>query len=173
LILIRDWLPVLLWMAAIFWGSSRSTLPGPWGSREPWSNALGMATHMAEYALLAALAYRALRKTSASHASAPSIVHPAPDGTCHLSPSAPRQMALSILNSSFLILYSLCLTLLYTLTDEWHQTFVPGRQFDLRDLALDAAGSALALLAISSASQSRTVRGLAQRIATRVERRDG
>ena len=82
-------------------------------------------------------------------------------------------MALFILNCSSLILHSLCLTLLYALTDEWHQTFVPGRQFDLRDLALDAAGSALALLAISSASQSRTAHSLAQRIATRVERRDG
>ena len=80
LILIRDWLPVLLWMAAIFWGSSRSTLPGPWGSREPWSNALGMATHMAEYAILAALTYRALRQ----HASR-FTVRPAPDGTFHAS----------------------------------------------------------------------------------------
>ena len=120
----RDWLPVILWMAAIFWGSSRSTLPGPWGSREPWSNALGMATHMAEYAILAALTHRALRQTSAA-----------------------ARRALSF-PSHFSFLIPMLFPLLFALSDEWHQSFVPGRQCTLADLALDAAGAALGLLLV-------------------------
>ena len=137
MILIRDWLPVLLWMAAIYWGSSRSTLPGPWGSREPWSNALGMATHVGEYAILSALTYRALRQ----HASR-FTVRPAPDGTHHVSSFIPRQTGRFTLHSS------LALTMLFALSDEWHQSFVPGRQCTLADLALDAAGAALGLLLV-------------------------
>ena len=136
-------------MAAIYWGSSRSTLPGPWGSREPWSNALGMATHVGEYAILSALTHRALRQHSSRFTVRPApdgtfhasrlIVHPAPDGTHHVSSFIPRQTGRFTLHSS------LALTMLFALTDEWHQSFVPGRQFDLRDLALDLVGVVAAL----------------------------
>jgi VanZ family protein len=33
----------------------------------------------------------------------------------------------------------------YGATDEWHQSFVPGRTADLRDVAADGAGAALGL----------------------------
>jgi len=33
----------------------------------------------------------------------------------------------------------------YALSDEWHQSYVPGRTFDLWDLCADAAGIALVL----------------------------
>jgi VanZ family protein len=33
----------------------------------------------------------------------------------------------------------------YALTDEWHQSFVPGRYFDLWDLAFDVAGIVVVL----------------------------
>ena len=166
-------------MSAIFWGSSRSTLPGPVGSQEPWGDALRTALHVGEYAILAALTYRALRKheilrlrNTAQDDGPPPICHAerseASSGTKNQILGLPT---MAQHDRAGLLMFAL--TLLYALTDEWHQTFVPGRQFDLRDLALDAAGSALALLAISSASQSRTAHSLAQRIATRVERRDG
>lgn len=38
------------------------------------------------------------------------------------------------------------LTAAYALSDEWHQSFVPGRTFDLWDLCADAAGIATVLL---------------------------
>lgn len=41
---------------------------------------------------------------------------------------------------------------IYGLSDEWHQSFVPGRDPDVFDLAIDAAGalSALAVIAIAT-----------------------
>lgn len=39
--------------------------------------------------------------------------------------------------------------LLYGLTDEFHQTFVPGRTADWHDLRNDGIGAALAMLAVS------------------------
>lgn len=34
---------------------------------------------------------------------------------------------------------------IYGITDEWHQSFVPGRMADVRDVVADAAGAALAV----------------------------
>ncbi len=42
-------------------------------------------------------------------------------------------------------IFSLLLTMLYALTDELHQRFVPGRHPDLLDLLCDGVGAALAL----------------------------
>jgi VanZ family protein len=41
-------------------------------------------------------------------------------------------------------------TVFYGATDEWHQGFVPGRTTDLMDLAADAAGAAIAALALGA-----------------------
>ncbi len=37
------------------------------------------------------------------------------------------------------------ITAAYGVVDEWHQSFVPARMADVRDVAADAAGAALAL----------------------------
>lgn len=37
------------------------------------------------------------------------------------------------------------LTVLYGFSDEWHQSFIPGRKADWRDIVTDAAGAAVAL----------------------------
>jgi VanZ family protein len=44
-----------------------------------------------------------------------------------------------------LLVAALGLTALYALSDEAHQLFVPGRSFELRDLALDITGAAVGL----------------------------
>ena len=119
---VRDWLPVALWMGAIFWGSSRSTLPSSLGAQSASGDWLRNATHMAEYAILAALAYRALRRGAAREPS--------------LSLGALRWKA---------TLLALALSLGYAFLDEAHQVFVPGRQFALADMALDLAGALLSL----------------------------
>ncbi len=41
---------------------------------------------------------------------------------------------------------ALLLTLLYAISDEWHQTFVPGRNGQLADVLVDLSGALLALI---------------------------
>ena len=48
-----------------------------------------------------------------------------------------------------LLAAALGLTALYALSDEIHQLFVPGRSFELRDLALDITGAAVGLAGYS------------------------
>lgn len=42
----------------------------------------------------------------------------------------------------------LALTIFYAFTDEWHQTFVPGRGGTLRDVGFDSIGAMLAMTQI-------------------------
>jgi VanZ family protein len=50
-----------------------------------------------------------------------------------------------------------CLTVLYAVSDEWHQRFVPGRSSSLRDVGIDAIGGfiSLGLLLIAKMRLSR------------------
>jgi VanZ family protein len=41
--------------------------------------------------------------------------------------------------------FSLALAMLYALTDEFHQSFVPSRTASLHDCAIDSAGALIAL----------------------------
>lgn len=43
---------------------------------------------------------------------------------------------------------SLAITILYALTDEWHQTFIPGREGTLRDVGFDTIGGLFSWLQI-------------------------
>jgi VanZ family protein len=52
---------------------------------------------------------------------------------------------------------AVAITLGYAATDEFHQTFVTGRHGTPVDVAIDAAGVALAMLAASRYSQPRSV----------------
>ena len=52
------WLPPLLWMALIFYGSSQSTLPSP--SSTLLNVVLKAGGHVVEYAVLAVLLHRAI-----------------------------------------------------------------------------------------------------------------
>ena len=49
-------------------------------------------------------------------------------------------------NSNFLVVFS---TILYGLTDEIHQYFVPGRTFEFLDIGMDFLGAILALIVLS------------------------
>jgi VanZ family protein len=46
------------------------------------------------------------------------------------------------------LLWALAVTVLYSLTDEFHQSFVPNRHPDVFDLATDFAGAVTALLIV-------------------------
>ena len=47
------------------------------------------------------------------------------------------------------------LTVLYAVSDEYHQTFVPGRNGNALDVLIDASGAALAALALWLARRSK------------------
>ncbi len=61
---------------------------------------------------------------------------------------------------------SLALAFLYGATDEWHQSFVPGRSCSLLDLGVDLAGAALAL-AVASFWERRRLRNPRRRVSLR------
>lgn len=111
-------MPVLLWMALIFFLSSQPHLP-----RYPYhliDLLLKKAAHLFEYAVLAILLYRAMRNDYGWRA---------------------------LLTGG-----------LYALSDELHQSFVPGRNAELLDLAFDILGVVLGLymakMVISSKGRS-------------------
>ena len=129
---ILRFLPVLLWMIVIFNLSASSdpyqaVLPSHWQSTCQrflsssnlasvlcQDDAVGNTSHVLEYTILAFLWVRAL-----------------------LSTNKPLTQ-----NKRFL-LFAIIFSLLYALSDETHQLFVPGRAFQLLDLSLDLSGSLL------------------------------
>ena len=130
------WLPVLIWMAVIFCASSdrmsfshSSRIIAPiihWlfphlsdQSIHTVVFAVRKAAHVTEYAILALLAWRALRKSSAAN---------------------PRPWIWSDARSALIFVT------LYATTDEIHQAFVPTRQGSVWDVLLDTLGGAFGLL---------------------------
>lgn len=113
-------LPLLLWMAVIFaFSSQNGDQVGGWINTlvKPFVPTIAMdpglvrfsvqkAAHFLEYAVLAMLAWRALRPLTTRHST---------------------QLAGM-------------LSLLYAASDEWHQSFVPGRGPSLRDVGIDGLG---------------------------------
>jgi VanZ family protein len=51
------------------------------------------------------------------------------------------------------IIFSIILTLLYAMSDEWHQTFVFGRDGRIRDVVIDSIGILLAMFLILKIKQ--------------------
>ena len=75
--------------------------------------------HVTEYAILALLLYRAIRRS----------LHRSPDMWC-------RRCAAWAWGTAFL----------YAASDEWHQSFVPSRGGSIHDVLIDACGAAMGLL---------------------------
>jgi VanZ family protein len=135
---VRYWLPVLVWMCVIISASSdqfsfqhSSRIIGPlvrWlfpHLSDEMIHALVViarkCAHLTEYAVLALLLWRALRRPPEPH--------------------APRWRW----TTAGLVL---ALVALYAASDEYHQTFVPSREGCVRDVVLDTAGGALALICL-------------------------
>ena len=129
------WLPVILWMFLIFGFSSDSAsfqhssrilepvlrFLFPWMSEEARFHIVFLArkcAHLTEYAALALLVWRARRK--------------------------PRFRDLGPWNWREAVV-ALAVTAIYAATDEYHQTFVPGREGCVRDVIIDTCGAAAGL----------------------------
>ena len=62
--------------------------------------------------------------------------------------SGPGSFALEAFGAPRPALWTLAVVLLYALSDEYHQSFVPGRHPDVFDIATDLVGAAVALAAL-------------------------
>jgi len=119
---LRDGVPLILWMALIFWLSSRSTLVAI--KNESVEKLAFNSAHAVAYAILAWLWWRAIRPR--------------------------RQIDRAGLWGA------LGLTVLYGVSDEIHQLFVPGRSAQISDLLFDAGGAVAMLLLIRHVELLRT-----------------
>ncbi len=119
---LRDFLPLIIWMAVIFAFSSRSTLVKI--ENEAGEKIVYKMGHMLAYAGLAWLWWRAL---------APHRQVRWPD-----------------------LLLAFGLTVLYGVSDEIHQRFVPGRHGQPADVFFDAAGAWAMILLIRQVKWLRT-----------------
>ena len=107
---IRYWLPAILYMALIFYFSSRT----PSGMFHIFPIIFGLKTsHMVEFGILYSFYYYALRKTTSYD-------------------------VIEAFSVAFM------LTLIYGLTDEFHQIFVIGRTSRLIDAVANVAGALIA-----------------------------
>jgi len=132
------WLPVILWMSLIFAGSTgalsgnqTSRFLGPFlrwiypAATDETVRALQFGIrkcgHLTEYAILAALLWRARRKPK-------------------LDPGRPW------LRSD--ALFAIGIAALYAVSDEWHQSFEPTRYGSPLDVLIDTIGAALGIAVI-------------------------
>ena len=83
--------------------------------------AVRKSAHVTEYAVLALLCWRARRKP----------------GLGDHRPWRWREAA-----------FALMMAVIFSVTDEWHQSFVPSREGSPRDVLIDSAGATLGLLAL-------------------------
>jgi len=132
---LRDWLPPLLWMVVIF-SASHDAASVHHSSRlfeplmhwlfprmaqarvEDFHHLFRKSGHVAEFAILGMLLWRGLR---------------------HARPDPQRRWRWS---QAGLVLMAV---LLYAATDEFHQTFVPGRTGQVSDVFVDLSGGAVGL----------------------------
>lgn len=101
------WLPPILLMSIIFFLSSRQSISVDGGFTTNFL--IFKSMHIGEYALLTALFFRALFKTTK-------------------------------LKLSQVILWAFIFSFCYAISDELHQTFVPTRTGQVRDLYVDLIG---------------------------------
>lgn len=140
--LINYWLPVIVWMGGIYWGSSLSILPGPLSS-SPWEGVLLRKTmHLVEYAVLAALLWRGLVNAFRAQTTLK-------QGESNHPPPANPKSRLWAFPVALLIAF------LYAISDEWHQSLVPNREARLLDVGLDMVGMAIGLALIRRRSASK------------------
>lgn len=112
---LRRWLPPLVWMGLIFIVSAQPTLPS---APSGWDAVLKKTMHVVAYGVLAWLYARAMRGRRV-------------DGAANRQPDEAKIRAISA-----------GLAVVYALSDEYHQMFVPGRNGSLVDVGVDGLGVA-------------------------------
>lgn len=111
-----DWLPLFLWMGWIYWISARPATPHPGHKLGVSDDLFDYSAHAFTFGLLTILVWRALRKR-------------------------PNAASTASLHAIWL---SAIIAALYAVSDEVHQSFVPGRWAKVEDWLADMAGVLLA-----------------------------
>ena len=144
---IKYWLPVVIWLAVIFSASAdkssghrSSRIIGPlvrWLVPDISQKKLDAivysvrkVAHMSEYAVLALLLFRALAR-------------PGRNAEVNLCRTTERSV-FPVRSAIFAFL----LSVVYAMTDEFHQTFVPSREGQITDVLIDSLGAAAGLFAL-------------------------
>ena len=168
---LKYWLPVLLWMGLIFTASSdthsfarSSRILAPllhWlfpHLPEDTVNFIVLlarkGAHLTEYAILALLLWRALRKPVKNDARPPAGPKPPPT-----KPAEPQPGRMPEHESRTLrrgkgpwnwreVRLVLLIVALYAASDEFHQLFVASREAAVHDVVIDTAGGTAGLLAL-------------------------
>ena len=116
---IRCWLPVILWMAFIFVVSSQPKASMPHHPNGLFDWGIKKSAHMIEYGILAMLVWRAISGCAGA----------------------------TIRRSQIWLIPLFCIA--YAATDEYHQSFVPGRSSSVWDILIDGLGVLLTLVIVS------------------------
>lgn len=139
------WFCVIFWMLVIFYFSSENGIDSSSRGTEAGKLILSLTgrefpqylirkfAHFTEYAILTFLSYLALASSSRILISRKIVVISEKD----MKPGFD-------LNASF----SIWITVLYAVVDEYHQLFVPGRSGSIFDVLIDVAGGFLMLIII-------------------------
>ncbi len=128
---LRLWSPVIVWMGMIFWISAQSDLPK---APSTWLDfVVKKGAHASVYAVLAGLIWHALHNGQQATSAA-------------TDPSATHRLHRPVFSSTGVQTFAL--SLLYAISDEWHQTFVPGRHGRPFDVLVDVSGIVAAILLI-------------------------
>ncbi|OGK23408.1 hypothetical protein A3A46_03100 [Candidatus Roizmanbacteria bacterium RIFCSPLOWO2_01_FULL_37_13] len=140
---IRYWLPPIIWMALIFYLSSRLRVSAT--GKFLFDFLIFKALHVIEYAILYLLLFRAfysIKNQQPARNATPASNASHSDAGWHSVAGG--------LTISKKFLYPIIISILYAVLDELHQTFVPTREGKLRDAIIDAAGIILMYIYIKN-----------------------
>ena len=121
---LKYWLPIILWVGMIFFLSSRPGLKS--GLEWPYDFILRKGAHIAEFAILFLLFERALKNYFMPPSLAPL--------------SGVSEGLLFLQKAKKALLWAFVLTILYAISDEYHQTFIVQRVGSPTDVAIDCLG---------------------------------
>jgi VanZ family protein len=139
------WGLALLWMAVIFAFSSQANSGAYTEAYLQDANVpIRKLAHMFEFAVLAVLYQTALVGSLMPPREAEQVKGAEQERVAEQVKGAEQKSKNSLKN----YLFAFVLAVLYALTDEWHQAFVPGRSASLLDSGVDAIGALVGLSAV-------------------------
>jgi len=112
---IKLWLPVIIWAGLIFFLSSIPDLKS--GLETFWDTILRKIAHIVEYGIFFLLFARAMNP--------------------HTTGLKPGNFGVGVKKP---LVWSIVFSILYAVSDEFHQSFVPGRHMALLDICFDSTG---------------------------------